>query len=120
MVEFLPESAGNIIGVRISGKLTDQDYKEILIPRMDELVKEYEKVRCLLYMDEGFTGWEPAAMSDDAAFMMKHKESMEKIAVVGGPKWIEWGSKIIGLLIKGELESFHGDQLEEAWTWIKS
>ena len=32
MIDILPESQGNILGIRASGKLTDSDYKDVLIP----------------------------------------------------------------------------------------
>jgi hypothetical protein len=38
MFKIMPESEGRIIGLRATGKLTDQDYLEVLIPRLETLI----------------------------------------------------------------------------------
>ncbi len=119
MIENLSESHGNILGLRASGKLTDGDYKEILVPRIEAVAQEYGKVRFLFYLDESFKGWEPRAMWDDFEFAFsKFTGSFEKMALVGGPIWVEWGMKLGKYLIPAEVKTFPGDQLQEAWDWI--
>ncbi len=120
MIEILPESQGNILGIRASGTLTDSDYKDILIPRLEGIIGEYGKARVLCRMDEDFHGWEGEAMWDDAKFGVAHRHDFEKFAVVGGSRWVEWGAKLGALFMKTELRTFAGDQLQEAWEWIKS
>jgi hypothetical protein len=41
MIEKLKESSGNVVGFRLSGKLTDADYKAM----GPELVKGHRKIR---------------------------------------------------------------------------
>ncbi len=48
------------------------------------------------------------------------RRKCEKIAVVGGPKWVEWGSNLFGHFLKGEVRTFAGADLPAAWTWIKA
>ena len=72
MIKVLPESNGNILIVSASGKLTDQDYKEILIPRLQSIIREHEKA-ILLDMGDEFYGWEAAALWDDAHFHYSQK-----------------------------------------------
>ena len=52
MIELMPESAGNIVGIRATGTLTGADYEKVLIPRLEELFGEYGRLRILLNMDE--------------------------------------------------------------------
>lgn len=120
MIEILPESEGNILGIRATDKLTDHDYKEVLLPRLETIIRTHGKARLLCYMDKDFHGWEIDAMWDDAQFGMVHRHDFEKFAVVGGPRWVEWGAKLGALFMKTELRTFPGDQLQEAWEWIKS
>jgi hypothetical protein len=102
MFQIMPESQGKILGVRATGKLTDQDYQEILIPRLEALIKKHGKVRLLCFMDEEFAGLEAGAIWDDAKFFLPHKDDFEKMAIVGGPKWIELIMKLFAPLMKGE------------------
>jgi hypothetical protein len=120
MFQIMPESAGKIIGVRTTGKLTDQDYQEVLIPSLEALINQHGKVRLLCYMDDEFTGVEAGAIWDDAKFFLPHKDDFEKMAIVGGPKWIELIMKLFAPLMKGDVKTFSGEQLSKAWEWISA
>jgi hypothetical protein len=78
-------------------------------------------VRFLYYLDEGFEGWEPEAMWDDFKVGVgKLRHIFEKIALVGGPKWVKWAMELDNYLMKGEVKTFGVEQLQEAWDWIRS
>ena len=59
-------------------------------------------------------------MWDDAKFGIKHKSDFEKVAVVGGPKWAEWCTKIASHLVAGEIKTYSADQLDDAWSWVQA
>lgn len=120
MIEFMPNSKNNIIGIKVSGKLRDSDYKNILIPKLESLFKEYGKLNVLFYMDEAFQGWDLEAAWDDTSYGLRHRADFAKLAVVGGPPWVEWCFKLSGFLMKGEIKLFPADQLDRAWAWIES
>jgi hypothetical protein len=71
-------------------------------------------------MDEGFKGLETGALWDDAKFFLPHKDDFEKMAIVGGPKWIELIMKLFAPLMKGDVKTFPIDQFPKAWEWIRS
>ena len=118
MIEVSPESKGKTLILHAVGKLTDQDYKDVLIPRVESIIREYGKARLLLDMGDEFHGWEAAAMWDDAHFGLKHRDDFEKMGVIGGPKWVEWALKIAKLAISGEMRSFSSGERAEALRWI--
>lgn len=119
MINFMPESSGSIVGVRAGGKLTAADYKGALIPRLESLFNQHGTLKVLFYMDESFDGWDLEAAWDDASLGLRHRTDFEKIAVVGGPAWVEWCIKLAGFLMKGEIRTFGRDQLKAAWEWIR-
>ena len=119
MIEFMPESRGNIVGVRAIGTLTDADYKGTLIPKLESLFKQYGKLNVLFYMGKDFEGWDLQAAWDDASFGLTHRADFERLAIVGGPRWVEWCMKLSGFLMKGEIKLFPLDSLDDAWDWVK-
>jgi hypothetical protein len=119
MIEFMPESSGRVLGIRARGKLTDADYKRTLIPELESRFARHEKVAMLLLLDETFQGWDWNAAWDDACFGLKHRADFDRVAVVGGPGWLELCVRIGGFLMKGEIRIFPRDQLQAAWGWIK-
>jgi hypothetical protein len=119
MIEILPKSHDNILGVKATGKITAGDYETVLIPKLDKLMAEYGKGKFLYFLSEEFEGFELGAMWDDAKYAGGHNDKFDKIALVGGPKWISWTTKIAKHLIKGDLKTFPVDALEEAWSWLE-
>ena len=68
MIEIMPESQGKVAGVKVSGKITAKEYEDVVIARLDDIIKEHGKARFLWYLDEGFQGAEAGAVWDDAKF----------------------------------------------------
>jgi len=119
MFTIMQESCGDTVGVRAEGKLTDKDYKETLIPTLDALFREYGKLNLLFYMDDTFEGWDLDAAWDDASFGLKHRADFGKMAVVGGPAWVEWFIKLSAFLLSGEVRTYSANELDSAWEWIR-
>jgi hypothetical protein len=119
MLEIMPESKGKVFWVRASGKLTDGDYEDILIPKLEAAIREHGKLCLLFHLAPDFEGWEVGALWDDAKLGLKHLHDFEKIAVVGGPRWVEATVKLFAHLMDAEVKSMAQEQLAEAWEWIQ-
>ena len=119
MIEIMSNPEGNIVAFRISETLTHSDYEEILIPHLELIIGKYGSARLLLDFGESFHGWEAEALWDDAKFGVRHYKDFEKLAVVGGPGWVEWTTKLASHLIPCEVEVFEPSQLSRAWTFIR-
>lgn len=118
MLKVMPESQGNFLYVEATGKLTDADYKTVLIPHVEAILADHEALRVLFVMDEHFEGWELGAMWDDTKFGTAHRNDFEKAAVVGGPKWMSWCISLSEHFMKGEAKAFPLGELEQAKAWL--
>jgi hypothetical protein len=118
MLEILPESQGNILGVKVAGKFTIRDCQELLIPRLNPLIQEHGRVRVLFFLDEDFQGFDLEALQQEA-FGPQHRDDFQKIAVVGASWWLSLQMKLVATLINGEVRNFSRAELPEAWTWIR-
>ena len=119
MIEIMTKSAGPVVGVRATGKLTDKDYREVLIPALESRFEKHGRLKLLLYMDAGFEGWDLDAMWDDAVFGLRHRADFDRLAVVGGPEWVRVAARLSAFLMKGEVRTFDADALDEAWGWVR-
>ena len=119
MVEIMPESEGNVLVVKATEKLTARDYEEVFIPKINQLIEEHQKVRVVAFLDEKFSGWEIGAAWDDARFGIKHRSDFEKMAVVGGPKWVKWATKISAYFMEGQVAFYGIPDFESAVAWVK-
>ncbi len=118
MLELLPQSTETAIAVEARGKLTDTDYRQVLIPRLREMITKQGKARVLMVMGREFRGWEPRGAWDDAAFGIRHRKDFARLAVVGAPKWVRWGVEIGRHFMSGEVKDFPAGQEDAAWEWV--
>jgi hypothetical protein len=119
MLDVLPQSEGKLLVLHASGKLTDRDYHKVLIPRLERIIAEYGKASVVFEMDEAFRGWELGAAWEDMRLGLQHHEDFEKLAVVGGPRWVGWGTRIAAHFMSGEMRTFPADALAEALAWAR-
>ncbi|MGH3970002.1 MAG: STAS/SEC14 domain-containing protein [Mycobacterium sp.] len=119
MIEVMPDSVDNRVGFRASGKLSRADYSDVLVPRTAVLLDRFKRLRVLVLMDETFHGWSFGAAGANTVFDVKHRRDLEKVAMVGAPRWEEWCVKrAASVLISGELRTYRRDQLDQAWEWL--
>ncbi len=52
MIEIMSETEGNLLVVKASEKLTTKDYEEVFIPKINQLIQEYRKVRAVVFLAE--------------------------------------------------------------------
>jgi hypothetical protein len=118
MIEVMQDVPDNVIAFKATGKVTGNDYENILIPAMEAALEKHDKVRALGQLGPEFTGFAAAAMWDDAKVGLKHYTSWEKIALVSDIEWVINSVKVFGFLVPGEVKLFSNDQLAEAKAWI--
>jgi len=118
MVENIPGLAENVLGFSAKGKVTAQDYESVIIPAVEAQFARQKKVRFLYHLGQEFTGFEAAAMWDDAKLGLKHLSGWEKMAVVSDLAWVRVAIETFGLALPGRVRVFHNSELAEAKRWI--
>jgi hypothetical protein len=118
MITKIPDLPENVVGFLASGKVTRDDYESVVIPAVQAAFARQDKVRCLYHLGEDFSGFEAAAMWDDAKIGLKHYAGWERIAVVSDADWIGWAVKIFGVAMPATIRVFHNRELADAKRWI--
>ncbi len=117
MFEVLPETHERRFFVKVSGKLTDADYKELL-PRLDKAIADHGRLNMFIDMEE-FEAIELRAAWDDFAFGIKHWNDFERVAMVGDKGWQELLVKTFDPFIKGDFRHFEIADKGAAQAWIE-
>jgi hypothetical protein len=119
MIEILPESQGKFLGLRVRGQLTGEDYRQTLMPRLAEIIREQGRARVLLLLGQDFEGFETQALMGED-FGRQHRDDFEKIAVVGASWLVSMQLKMMALVFSGEVQNFSREELPQAWEWVKA
>jgi hypothetical protein len=111
-------SAGRVLEVRITGKLTKEAYQKF-VPAVDEQIREHGKLRILFVMRD-FHGWTAGALWEDLKFDLKHWKDIERLAIVGDKKWEKGMTTFCKPFTKAQIRYFDAAQIEDARQWIES
>jgi hypothetical protein len=121
MVERLSGMPAGTIGFRVSGRLTRDEYFEIVTP-VQEALDRGEPINFLFVNDPDFHGIDLAALWEDAkrapTMGLKHRSSWKRFAVVTDKDWIRHGVSAFGWLSPGEIRLFELDELDDAKAWV--
>ena len=117
MLEKLSESSGSVVGYRVAGKVTAEDYQK-LNPEVQALVDQYDHV-CLLLDLQEFAGEEVKAWLPDMKFGHRFHDKIQKMAIVGDKRWEKWLTALADPFYAKDARLFHSDESEEAWAWLR-
>lgn len=118
MIQIFAESSGKVVGFKVSGKLTGEDYKR-LIPYIEEIIEQTRPIRVLCEIED-FDGAELEAVWEDLKFGLRHFSDIERMALVGREKWLEWAASLGNhFLMKTDLRFFELSRVDEAWKWLR-
>ncbi len=116
-IEGVPEG---VIGLRSSGKLTREDYTEVLEPALRAAI-EAGGIRLLFVLDD-FDGAEPGAWLEDAktglGAWVKHHSAWKRMALVTDVEWIARATTMFAWMAPGEVRVFESDDLDQAKGWV--
>lgn len=116
MIELLERSEKSVVGVRVSGRVTEGDYERIL-PELERRIAEHGEIGILCRFD-GWSGIEPEAIWRDVRFYSRHFQNVRRFAVVQDRPWQGTMARMMGPLTGAETRVFEIDEEDDAWTWL--
>jgi len=115
-IEIAEIADGKTLEVRVSGKLTSEDYHDFE-PAVDAVIEQHGKIKILFVMHD-FHGWELGAVWEDTKFATTHCTKIEKIAMVGDKAWEKWMSLICKPFTMAKIKYFDAGQADAARKWL--
>ncbi len=120
MVEVLGDMPAGTFGVRISGRVTGADYRDVLIPALRSAV-DGGSVRALFVVDD-YEGFDMGALKEDLKgappLAFEHRDAWKRIAVATDVDWISKAIELFRWLIPGEQKVFGLGAIDDAKAWI--
>ena len=117
MLEVLPETTQDLLAVRVSDELTNEDfdiYRELIRDRM----KRFGTAR--LYYEMVNLSWvKPGAALENALFDLVHGREYDRVAMVGDKLWQEWAARLISPFKRKGVRYFNLVDREQAMRWVR-
>lgn len=118
MIEILTGFPDGVVALSAKGRVTRQDYEEVLIPKVSESFRLHGTMRCYYELGPGFAGMAAGAMWEDFKLGIEHLKGWERVAVVTDVDWVRTTINALRFLVPGEIKVFGTLQTDEAHRWI--
>ncbi|MBD3885679.1 STAS/SEC14 domain-containing protein [Phormidium tenue FACHB-886] len=116
MYQILDESSGRVIGIKLSGTLTEAEY-QTLIQLIEAFIIEHGRARMVWHLEE-FEGetldplWRGLKLNAD------RRSSVERLAIIGERSPEQWMGELVHLVAQGKVKHFPQSALD-AWVWVR-
>ena len=117
MLEILERSEGRLVGLRVTGKITQDDVERASAHLEQDIQQTGGGIRLLVEVPQ-LAGIAPTALWDDLKFTLSHRRDFERVAIVADQRWLALWSRIAGALTPAETRHFSSAELEAAWRWL--
>jgi hypothetical protein len=118
MIEQLPTLPAGVLGFRMRGLVTAQDYENIMVPDIEAAFALNRKLRILVHAGADFEGFAPGAMWDDVKLGFRHLSGWERTALVTDVGWIRVASGMFGFAMPTQFKLFSNAELDDALRWV--
>ncbi len=119
MFKLIEGLAPGIIAIEAVGKVTHEDYRDVLIPKAEAMMGK-GPIKMLYVIGKDFAGFELGALADDSAFGLKHWHEFSQIAVVSDHAWLNAVIHMFKPFFHGQARLFGLPDLPAAKEWIES
>jgi hypothetical protein len=120
LIERMADMPAGTIGLRAAGKLTRDDYRDVLEPALRAGIESGE-LR-LVFVLTDFEGLAAAAVPEDVktglSAWLGHHSAWRRFALVTDVEWVAKAMQMFSWMAPGEVMIFPLDQLDEAKSWV--
>jgi hypothetical protein len=120
MIEHLENLPYNVAGFRASQKVTKDDFKNTLLPKVKELVDKTDKLNYILVLDTSIRNFTLGAWIQDLILGIKYFTKWRRIAIVTDVNSIRIFTKYHSYFMPGEYRGYKHNDLQKAVDWISS
>ena len=119
MIERIADMPAGTIGLRASGKLTRDEYRQVLEPALQEGV-DSGAMRIVFVLTD-YDGIELAAVPEDLktglTTWIGHHSAWKRFALVTDVQWVAKAMELFTWMVPGEVMIYKLDGLDEAKDW---
>lgn len=121
MIDVLEGMPAGTIGFRASGRVTREEFRDVLLPPMRAAVESGE-VRLVFAVGPGFTRLEAGALAEDTRAAISlgfaHAHAWKRIALATDVEMIAHAWHMFAWMTPAEVRLYRLDELEDAKAWV--
>ncbi|WOT05541.1 SpoIIAA family protein [Shewanella youngdeokensis] len=111
----IPDIADGVISLFASGRLSTEDYGQIMQPMIENYHGKTGKVCLYVEADVLLEGWDHQSLTGSGEVQLPQ---FDALVLVGGPDWFGNAVRLLGPFMQGEVAWFPLGQKLNAVDWV--
>ena len=116
MITQLNGLPAGIIGFEVTGKVTAEHFRDVVIPAVERAAQSGE-VRFVIVVPE-FHGMTPGALWQDLKVAVENFRKWKRIALITDIEWMHHMTNLFGWMTPGEVKTFPLSERDQAVAWV--
>jgi hypothetical protein len=117
MITQIKDIPNTMVGFRASGEVTKEDFDQVLLPAVAELVQRTDELNYMLVLDTPLKNFTLGAWIKDALLGLNNLTKWNRCAIVSDSENINSFTNMFGKVMPGEFKGFKPEQIDMAITW---
>lgn len=118
MIEKLVDLPTGVFGMKVGGKLTEEDYREVITPMVEDAIRDYGSLRCLVEIEDDFAGLTPSAVDDDVRLGLHVLGAFDAVAILTDITWIKNAKQWAGFFVPFAMRLYPLSERAAAVEWL--
>jgi hypothetical protein len=114
MMKEITGMPAGVLGFEASGKVHAEDYRDVLLPAIEQ--HQGDDLRVVIVMEQ-FDGISGGALWQDLKMGVTHLRGWKRIALVTDIEWMVHMTAMFGWMTPGEVKHFSVAERADAITW---
>ncbi len=107
-----------MVAFRATSEVIKDDFDQIILPAVAELVQRTDKLNYLLVLDTPLKNFTLSAWIKDALLGLNNLTKWNRCAIVSDSDGINSFTNLFGKVMPGEFKGYKPEQLDEAINWV--
>lgn len=120
MIHYLQNLPINIVGFKATGEITEKDFTETVMPKVEALIEKTDQLNYLLVLETSLKNFTIGAWMKDVMMGIKHLTKWNKAAIVSDVESIRNFTNFFSFLMPGEFKGFEHSELQQAIDWVSA
>jgi hypothetical protein len=116
MIKELSELPAGVIGFEVTGKVTAEDFSDVVIPAVEKAAQSGE-VRFVIEIPD-FHGMTPGALWQDLKVGVENIRKWKRIALITDIEWMHYMTTLFGWMTPGSVKTFATIDRDQAIAWV--
>jgi len=118
MIDQIADIPPHVAAFRASGVVSKKDYEEVVVPRIEEVLKQHGHIHFLLELQTDVGNFTMNAWWQDLMVGLKHFSNWRRMAIVSDQKWVNEISSALSIVLPGKTKGFSREKLDAAKAWV--